>query len=160
MTSICRHNFGKTHISPIRKKYLISNNYSFSSFLLQAPSPPSLRFFAHKQIACSPTAYSPSLTGSGVHANEKFGVIFKNPHNITSIHWGDLVTAREGPPRKRSQLASEKQDGITLGFILELRGLTVVPMGGPLRRLCVLRGDTLVQYAACFFLAFSMERAG
>lgn len=73
------------------------------SFLLQAPSSPSLRFFAYTQTAVM-TEYE--LAHSRHHhllvhilANGKFGVIFTFCHLVFSLlrhSWQALTTAREG----------------------------------------------------------------
>ncbi len=123
----------------------------------------------------------PPSHGAGVYANEKFGVIFTThtPHaTFTGRH---VCTAREGPPRKRTQLGirnaggtrdlsslslfgEDGGEGERSFFILwESRCEDCVPFfflplffggwGGG-------RGDTLVQYAACLVGSFLFERRG
>lgn len=80
---------------------------SIAFFFLQAPSSPPLRFFAYKKISV--------LRHTCPHnADEKFGVIFTyTTQPFTELLGAKVIgqrSAREGPARKRPQLASEKQE--------------------------------------------------
>ncbi len=126
----------------------ISSFNHFSSLPFQAPSPSSLRFFAHTQIPA--LCRYPSLE---VYVNEKFGVIFTFTHQPTPCTFAGHECAVFVPPVRAPRASGRnwhQKSRKYVGCLPWLRG--DVPMGEPLRRLCILRDDTLVQYAACLLL--------
>ena len=111
-------------------------------FSPQRPALPTLRFFAYTQTL---NLFAFSVVP---YANEKFGVIFTSSCHLALRALASLPARAWRDSRLHS--ASENSEPRKRGCCLSGQWLSgLVSLWESVRRLCALRSDTIVQYAAC-----------